>query len=53
MGKKGPFAEKLALFIEKIAAIYVQFSDLFAVRWWSRADPTPILYLQADLKKNA
>jgi hypothetical protein len=27
MGKQGPFSKKLSLFIDKIASIYVQFSD--------------------------
>jgi hypothetical protein len=43
MDKKGPFADKLAILIEKIYVQFfpIQFPGLFAVRWWSRAAPTP------------
>ncbi len=56
MGKQGPFSNKLSLFIDKIASIYVQFfpiqlPGLFAVWWWARAAPTPT-YRQI-WKKNA
>ncbi len=53
MVKKGLFAAEQSLFIEKIAAIYVQFSDLIP-RSVCGVVMVPCCshpYLQADLKK--